>query len=205
MHQPPPVPEHPDAKPPAPPHTPPTIPTGEIGGHRSTWPGVIGTLLCVFAGLGILQRIFSVIFTAIMPQLPLPPEAQLPQNLWLFSLAVAIIGLPLSFIHLMAGIQTLRRKPSARRWVIIFFVYVLVTLPLGLILQYMSIQHQMNVSQQQGGVPAGMGGFMRGFGVFSMFVGAAIALAWPTFLIIWYSRESIRREMAGWATAGSGR
>ena len=194
MHQPPPVPE--DVT-----RTPPVLdPPAPRSTERSSWPGVIGTLICVFAGLGILQRVFGTIFAAITPWLPLPPEVQLPHDLWLFTLVVSIIGLPVSFIHLMAGIQTLRRKPSARRWVIILFVYVLVTLPPWLILQYMSFQHQMSVSQQQGGVPAGMGGFMQGFGAFSMFMGAAFALGWPIFLLIWYSRDSIREEMAAWGS-----
>ena len=179
---------------------PPIVPTGEIGKARSSWPGIIGTLICVFAGLGILQRVFGTIAAATIHLLPLPPEAQLPPGLWLFTLIVSIVGLPISFIHLIAGIQTIRRKPSARLWVIAFFVYVLVMLVPGVILQHMTMQHQATVASQHGSAPPGYAGLMQAMGPVVLGITIVFTIAWPTFVLLWFSRRSIREELASWGT-----
>lgn len=175
---------------------PPTQPTGAVPGHRSSWPGVIGTLLCVFGGIGLLQRVFGVGFMALMPFLPLPPEAKITGTAYVLGLVLSVVGLPLSAVHLTAGIQTLRRKQSARKWVVIFFAYAILLAIPGGAYQYFNMQQQMQQAGQQGGMPAGLGsGFSMGMAV----IGVVISLLWPTFLVIWYSRAKIREEMQGWA------
>jgi hypothetical protein len=178
---------------------------GAIAARSSTWPNVIGTLICVFAGIGILQRVFGTIVVAFMPAFPLPQNAQLPHGLWVFTLALSVVSLPISFVHLAAGVQTLRRKASARRWVVILFVYVVVMLPPAIALQYWSMQHQMSVASQQGGAPPGFAAWGTGFAVGAAIAGALFTLVWPTFLLVWYSRSSIREELADWAAAKGGR
>jgi len=194
MHEPPNAPD-------APQQAPPTLPTGDISEARSKWPNIIGTLICVFAGIGILQRVFGTIAVATIHFLPLPPEAQLPGDIWLFTLILSVVGLPISFIHLMAGIQTLRRKPSARLWVVVFFLYVLVLLVPSVILQHLTMQHQANVATQQGGTPPGFTGIMQALGPVFLGLTVVFSMAWPTFLLIWFSRRSIRDEITAWGAA----
>ncbi len=191
--------EGPPRIPDVPPHAPPTRPTAPVPAARSTWPMVIGVLMCVFGGVGLLQRVLGVVFTALMPVLPLPPEMTITGTLWTFTVVLSIIGLPLSVVHLMAGIQTIRRKPSARRWVVIFFAYAVVLLPPSAVLQYMSTQHQMQQASQQGGSSPGMAAFGQGFALIIAILTVVVALLWPTFLLVWYSRATIREEIASWA------
>ena len=207
MDQPPHVPEYADRPPPVPdapaPVAPPIRPTGEIGGARSSWPNVLGTLICIFAGLGILYRLMGLIGIAIMSMVPLPPEAQMPSNVLWWTVVLSVVGLPVSCLHLLAGIQTLRRRPGARLWVVLFFLYVLALVVPNAILQHMSMQHQMQVTSQQGGAPPGLTQFMQALGPVLIVVTALWSMAWPTFLLIWYSRRRIREEMAGWAARGA--
>ncbi|MFI4882091.1 MAG: hypothetical protein ACIAQU_05855 [Phycisphaerales bacterium JB064] len=181
----------------------PPIAPGEIDSKPPAWPGIIGILICVFAGLGLIQRIFGVGMAIAMPFIPLPPEMKMPDSLWMWTLIITAVGFPVSVLHLIAGIQTLRRKPSARLWVILFFVYVLIMIAPNAVLQYMTFQHQANVASQQGNSPAGMSQMMQAFGSAAMVIGIAISLAWPTFLVIWYSRSSVREHMASWAKAST--
>lgn len=196
MNQPPPIPEHSDAPPSV---APPTQP-GVVPGYRSSWPNVIGTLLCIFGGLGLLQRFAGTVMMAIMPALPMPPELQQTGTFWVMGLLLSIVGLPISIVHLVAGIQTLRRKPSARKWVVIFVVYaVLLVIPSG-IYQYLSFQQQMQQMQQSGqAAPPAMAG--QGFSAIVMILTVVISLAWPGFLLFWYSRGAIRREVESWGAA----
>ena len=196
MDQPPPIPEHSDAPPP---QAPPTQP-GLVPGHRSSWPNVIGTLLCIFGGLGLLQRLAGTVMMAIMPALPMPPELQQTGTFWIVGLLLSIVGLPISVVHLIAGIQTLRRKPSARKWVVIFAVYAVLLVIPNSIYQYLSFQQQMQQLQQssQQAPPAMMG---QGFSAVMTILTIAITLAWPGFLLYWYSRRVIREEVDSWGAA----
>ena len=188
------------------PSTPPMVPTAAIEAPDSKWPNIIGTLICVFAGLGILQRVFSTVFMAIAPALPLPQGTMPSGSLWTWGLALLIIGIPISFIHLWAGVQTIRRRPSARLWVIVFFVYVLLLVGPNTVFQYQSSMHQMQQMQQmqssgqQGAPPPGFAAVMQSVTVASTVAGVLFTLAWPTFLLIWYLRPSIRSEMAAWGS-----
>lgn len=194
--------DHEPPQPPAlPPRAPPLRPSGPIPNATSSWPVWIGVCLCIFGGIGLLQRFFGVIFMAIMPWLPLPPESTITGTLWAVGLALSIVGLPLAAVHLVAGIQTLRRRPSARFWVVIFFVYAVLMLTPGAIYQYLSMQHQIQQAAQQGGTPPGIAAFGRGFALAMVVLAALVALIWPTFLLIWYSRPKIREEVRGWAHA----
>ncbi|MGD1915737.1 MAG: hypothetical protein ACFCBV_06075 [Phycisphaerales bacterium] len=193
--------EEPSNPPEVPKLAPPVMPAGEIGAGVSRWPGVIGVLICIFAGLEILQRVFGTIAAATIHLLPLPPEAQLPPGLWLFTLIVSIVGLPISFIHLLAGIQTIRRRSRARLWVSIFFVYVLVMLVPSVVLQYLTMQHQAAVATQQGSAPPGYAALMQAIGPVVLLLTIAFSMAWPMFLLIWYSRRSIREEVSAWSAA----
>lgn len=186
----------------SPPHTPPVHPTGSIQSPRSNWPTWLGVLMCVFGGIGLLQRFFGVVFMAVMPLVPqsvLPPEMTVTGTLWLFGLVLSIVSLPLSAVHLTAGIQTLRRRPTARFWVVVFFVYAVVILPPGAIYQYIAMQQQMQQAAQQGGAQPGMAALGAGFGLVVGVLGAMVALAWPAFLLIWYSRATIREEVRSWS------
>ncbi len=186
------------------PSTPPVRPTGQIDATRSNWPTWLGVLLCVFGGIGLLQRFFGVVFVAVMPLIPpnvLPPEMTVTGTLWGYGLVLSIVSLPLSAVHLTAGIQTLRRRPTARFWVVAFVIYAVVILPPGAIYQYIAMQHQMQQAAQQGNSPQGMAALGAGFGLVVGVLGAMVALAWPAFLLIWYSRASIREEIRSWKYA----
>lgn len=183
---------------------PPVRQLGPIAAAPSTWATWLGVLLCVFGGIGLLQRFFGVVFMAAMPAVPpsvLPPEMTVTGTLWVFGLVLSIVSLPLSAVHLTAGIQTLRRRPTARFWVVAFFIYAVVILPPGAIYQYIAMQHQMQQAAQQGGSPQGMAALGAGMGMVFAVLGVLVALAWPTFLLVWYSRATIRQEVRSWSAA----
>ncbi|MFI4916679.1 MAG: hypothetical protein ACIAS6_09265 [Phycisphaerales bacterium JB060] len=188
------------------PSTPPVHPTGQFPAVRSSWPTWLGVLLCVFGGIGLLQRFFGVMFMAAMPLVPqsvLPPEMTVTDTLWVFGLILSIVSLPLSAVHLTAGIQTLRRRSSARFWVLAFVIYAVVILPPGAIYQYIAMQRQMQQAAQQGNSPQAIAALGAGFGLVVGVLSAMVALAWPAFLLIWYSRASIREEVRSWSARGS--
>lgn len=202
--------EHDPAPPPAvPAHAPPTVPTGPLAIHRSSWPKVLGILCCVFAGIGVLGRLFQLVGVFAMQHLPIDEWMKPPAHLMGLLIVLALAGFLISAVHVALGVQLLRRRPSMLVLAIVFLgIVVLLHIP-NSIVQWQMQQAQMQGMQQQmaqqsqGGAPPPMMPmqFGAGLGLAMGLIGGLIAIAWPTFLIVWLAWPSHRREIRDGAHA----
>lgn len=184
------------------PHAPPVRPSGPISDATPRWPTVIGVLLIVFGGVGLLMRGFSLVASFAMQSVPMFADALPPPHLWAWTIVLGIVGLPVSLLHLLAGVQTVRRRPSAYALAMGFVAYAVLVLIPGTILQYQTTQWQFQQAAQQGQpMPPAMTSGV--FVLATMLLGVAFSLAWPTFVAVWYNIGSHRALVRGWAAHAS--
>ncbi|MEO1008753.1 MAG: hypothetical protein AAFX79_09305 [Planctomycetota bacterium] len=151
------------------------------------WPTVIGVLCCVFGGLALLGNLCGLIAMPIASQMPgMPPQGGIA---WWLQMVAAVAKIPVSILHLAAGVQLLSRKPSGVRLAVIFAWYAIAMNIIGAAVQVLSTQAALQQQGQQ--VPLG---FNAGF----MVAGTAIACIWPAFLLFWLRRERIRIDVLAW-------
>lgn len=180
--------------------TPPTEAGPIVGANRPAWPMVIGILLIVFGSIGLLQRVAGLVASFVMPNVPFFADMLPPPHLWTWTLVLGVLALPVSLLHLLAGVQTLRRRRSAYALAMGFVLYAVVMLVPGTILQYYTSQWQMQQSAQQG---QPMPAFVAG-GAFMMVMiafGVLFSLAWPAFIAIWFNIPKHKDHVRSWGHA----
>ena len=173
------------------------------------WPKVVGILSTIFGilaitcGVGGVALMFASdkILSGVMgSQLPdgVPPPPMAP-SLDAIMIASATFGLIVNVILILAGISLIRRKPSGRS---LHLVYALLAVVTGFFSTYAGFQGSMKQQQaleawieQHGDTDFGkqiknqqaqQAGMQQTIRVAGTAVGLAVALAWPTFCIVWF-------------------
>lgn len=164
----------------------------------SKWPTVIGVVAIVYSGLmlvcgggGAVMSRFALSHQQI--------QAQLFEtgSLYKMSYAVWMLSWAASILLLIAGIGlTMRRRWSvsvARIWAVAAAIMAL----LGAVLGYANADTVMNQMAQSSrtAMPAGA---MSAFALIGVLISLLFHLALPVFLLIWFAREKIKAEAAGW-------
>ena len=195
--------EQPLSNPPA--MHPPMMP-GINAAPRSVWPSVLGIVAMVFGvlgtlqgGLGLLAPIFLGRFRTFVSSTaqgadPLAGFDQHKTEMTISALLTIAAG-----TWLVAGAILLVQRMRAARIVLLSWAAIKMgVVVFGAWLGYIMNQAQFAAMQQSGTVPPGMTGMM---GVMSA-VGAVIGIAWgwclPIFMIIWFMRPKVRRDIATW-------
>ena len=189
-------------------HTPAATPPSEVGEvppKPPGWPGVIGTISIVFGALGlvcywclILQTMMTPIMMGMMPEDQRPPT---PQGIQLFvQIFQMCAAAGLSVWLLIAGIGLTRRRPWARShtvgWSLAKVLLSFISMVAGVAFAGATVD-QINSQLSRGGTPP----FTVSIAWMFIFIviGLVWALLWPVFLLIWFSRGSVKDEVAAWA------
>lgn len=135
-----------------------------------------------------------------MTNVPLFADMLPPPHLWTWTLVLGVVSLPVSVLHLLAGVQTLRRRPSAYALAMGFVLYAVVVLVPGTILQYYNSQWQIQQSAQQG---QPMPAYMNSSALVMVMIvfGVLFTLAWPTFIAIWFNISRHKEHVRSWGHA----
>jgi hypothetical protein len=197
--------------------TPPQYP-GAVPTQPSTWPTVIGILMIIIGSIGLLIYGCGGAVSTIMPSIlsgaaNSPNANQDPVTVaqltfyrtylpWNIGNAVVLIAQ--GALVLVAGIRLLRRRSSAARfarlWAVARLVWVVPQSVVGYLMSAHMFQALADAGAQSGQpMPGNMMALMQGFGVIGAVMGAVFYSAFPIFLLIWFSRTSIRGEMAQWS------
>ncbi len=214
---------HAPPNPAPPPGAPPTVP-GPIRRARSQWPNVVGVLAIIFGSLGMLMHgcgtagLYLNLFTSqAMEQLAtdIPPEQSdiltVQHDVALKYIAPATIANVLRFANavflLIAGIACNRRQPGTRRLLLIYAIAEMVVMTVAIGIEWAMQQEIMSAlakslqAQQSGGIPPGMMGVMGAFGSIGVIIKLLFCAVWPVFLIIWFNRAAVVKEIATWRPA----
>jgi hypothetical protein len=109
-----------------------------------------------------------------------------------FTQAATFIGLGVLAVLLLAGIQTLRRKPGGRMLHMLYAVLTIIQIVIAAIIFY-RVASQIDTTGQPQHIAIGFRAGMIG-GLIGTLTGAI----YPTFLLIWFSRRKIREQVRQW-------
>lgn len=184
--------------------TPPTQP-GAIEQPRkaTSWPTVIGVIAIVYGVIGLLggacglvsQEVVTDQATSAPAGMAMTEEMQSPaMKAW--SSVGTVIGLGLSVLLIGGGIQLTRRRRNGGACVKVWAVanILMVLVGMGITMTAMTSSMEQMPGTQFPGSP----GFFEGMIIFSLLVGVLIGCAVPVFMLIWFSRKTIKDEVAGW-------
>ena len=171
---------------------------GEPLGTR--WPVVIGTIGVVLAALIVLDKIDDLVMLnwteadwsrLLGPDLAALVYAALPPTAWRLLKSLVHIGLG---VLLASGALALRHRRlhgvrRCRLWAWLSIAWVLGSMTVGLILARQSL----------GDIPGLSVYGWQAAAAFGIIVAVGILLAFPTFLLIWFSRDAVRAEYESWA------
>ncbi len=190
----------------APPTTPGPIAMGQ---GRSAWPTAIGVISIVFgvlSGLSNAVQVISPLFMEAM-QAGMPPEvrdqmrAQTAVTRQWFPVTISIAAgqLALGILLLACGVLILARRRSGPSltiwWAVLKIVLVAVSAYVGRLVQ----ADMTKAMQASGQFPGGWFGMTAGlFGAVGIMMVLVTGWAWPVFVLVWFSRPTIRREVSLW-------
>ena len=151
-------------------------PVGQPQPPRPRWATVIGVISIIWASLKLLCCGW----------------ASFLNNLWYFTMA-EVVGFVAAFILFVGGIQLLRQRRWARRCLLLYGGIT------AAVLACVSVPFAIRVIPWILGAPpwrewepelsASLAHAIFGF---------LISLAWPVFVLIWFNRPAIRRQMSDW-------
>ena len=121
-------------------------------------------------------------------------ESMFPEGYFTFQLAHRISGMALNVVLLTAAICLLRRRTAARPLHMIYAALQIVLVSVGAIITVSMMSNFTDSTQPPGGPVTGMRA--------SMMFGAVWGVIWgspyPFFLLIWFLRASIAKDVASW-------
>jgi hypothetical protein len=154
------------------------------------WPIVIGILSICLAGWGMVSLQLSQ-SNARMNSAAREILTMFPDWYMEYSEGAVFIGLGVSVILLLAGIQTLRRKPRGRMWHMLYAALAIIQVVIGCILFSIALGQLDSTSQSQ---PVTYYDIVQVSG----FAGMRSGAAYPIFLLIWFSLRKIREQVRQW-------
>jgi len=152
------------------------------------WAIAIGVISIIYASLGLICTPVSLVSSRAMPS---PPgfEEMLPPWFETYSIVAGLVGMGVAVILLVAGIGLVRRRGGA---VSLHVVYGLIAVLMGIVGMFVTFA-AFDFSRLEGPAKAGAIGGVAG---------GIIGLAYPIFVLIWFSRAKIRQQAAGWQHPG---
>ena len=107
-----------------------------------------------------------------------------------YSTAASLVGIVLAVLLLVAGICLLKRVRIVRG---LYVTYAGVGLVLSAVGAVITIAVMIPLLQKSDMPEVGIiGGIVGGV------IGGAIGMAWPIFLLVWFSRRKIRQQIQQW-------
>lgn len=199
-----------------PPVSPPTTPDSSpydlpLSEQPSKWPTVIGIIAIVLASFGLLGAVcvFGSMFVpgmgfnpAMMPGGPGPANSSVDMAEWAdimqFNNAVGgVMSLAFSVLEMIGGILLLERRRIAVSW-LKAFAWLTIMLSIGFQIWSWSsgmMQQMMEFNAAIAG-PGGRYAVIGGIG--GVVCATVFGLAFPVFLLIWFSRSKVKAEVSTW-------
>lgn len=189
--------------------TPPMQP-GPLGQrtYQNNWPTVLGVVLIVFGAGGMLAGMGGIFGPMIQEwAASLAPQAQAQLEVttkWRTWTVVSSAGaLLIATLLLCSGIFLARRARHSvwmlRVWGLIKMVYAAFAAVLGYQMQKEAVEALLSDPSAMGGAPPFAPSLFHAIGWIGIAIGVAWAWALPVFVLIWFGRARIRRQIAEWS------
>jgi preprotein translocase subunit SecG len=194
------------------PAAPPTTPGVIVVRRRRNWSTVIGVISIVLGSLGVVGSawngvglfIAKVIRGTLVATGGTAQAAFAGMDRWMIPLAIShVLMCGVAFLLIVAGVKTNGRSPIGRKLHIVWAWLKILVAILSSILGVLIQQTQLEAMQASSGSSGnGTAGISAAFSPILTMVTVAIGICWqaayPTFILIWFARPSIREEVARW-------
>lgn len=169
--------------------------------RRSAIPKVIGILMIIFGSLGLLSALLGLARSSLDDMQAFTDGAMETPIVTAFAEVerigkiVSLVGLPISVLHLVAGIAAVRYRASAPKlaigYAVLAALHTLATTIVTATLIMPAMEAMMRELSQNAG-PIGMSGFMSTTMTAALIGGTIVGLAWPTVVGVLMSRQRAR-------------
>jgi len=147
---------------------------------KPAWPTVIGVISIVFAGWGLVCAPLFIVINLLNPRI----IDSAPEWYGTYVIIHAFFGILLAVIHLIGGITLLKRRPASMTLLLTYACLAVVSGLIACVITFITA----------GSMPAA---FQAGRRV-GAFVGLLFGMAYPVFLLIWFSRTKIKQQVRQW-------
>lgn len=187
------------------PHYPPTQAGGAVQfAQQPSWHIPIGIICIILGGLGVLGGCFGVIGAPLMSAFEeelassgIAHEFGYAEEMTPLTMAMSVVALLVALMLLFVGIGIVQRRKSvvssARAWAVIKMVLVVA----NVLVQYTLMGDQMDAMVADANALIS-GSTFRIIFIAGSVVGVAWGWALPIFLLVWFSRDKIRAQVADW-------
>jgi hypothetical protein len=165
----------------------------------STWPVVIGYVSVGVASLFLLLTLWGVVSqsTGFGGARSKEWQDSLPDWAHTWQIVSGVFVVCAYGVLILAGLCLAKRRPIARP---LHFLYAALAVPMTIIGTWLTFRLAEYVPMPAGpNVPPGMAGMMKNMMVLGAILGIPFALAYPTFLVIWFLRAPIAKEVRTWS------
>ncbi len=151
---------------------------------RPVWPIAIGVISTVWASLAVLGGIVAVFTSGAKARFGRGPNLYDYAADWyaLFLTVIAVAGAAIAVCLLIGGISLLKRRPFARTFHLMYGILTIVISAVSLAGQITALDF------------AAMPTALR-IGTIVGFASMLLGIAYPVFLIIWFSRRKIMNDL----------
>lgn len=176
--------------------------TDVAGGSPVRWPGVVGAIGIVLGVLMFIDQAEDLLMAPALrsaewwgrffrPELADFIVRAMPPVAW--SLVSAMTGVVLAGLLLLGSIRLRRRHRSGvaltRAWAWLVMVWVAIEM----------VRALWWLGRYAAEIPGVIPGQWEGYAAFGILVALVVTLGYPVFLLIWFARPAVRRELAAWA------
>ena len=181
------------------PFTPPTqAPPPSV--RASVWPTVVGIIGIIYASLGLFGTFCGLAFFFILlsyadwlesfgiPEQELQ-EMQASMSPVSWTVLASVVGLALVILLFVGAVRLLRRQASGAR---LCALWSWMIIPWTIIATVITLVFHFNAPEPSGGRWEQIGTAIIGA------IGTVIGLVLPVFMVIWFSRPTIKSQVAQW-------
>ena len=168
--------------------------------QASVWPTVVGIISIIYASLGLFGTFCGLAFLFVLPSfadwlrgLGMPEEdvqalaTSMPPVGWtVFS---SLVGLAMIILLFVGALRLLRHRASGAR---LCALWSWMIIPWTIIATVITLVFQLNAP-----VPSSDPGQQIGAAIGSV-IGVVVGLVLPVFMVIWFSRPTIKSQVAQW-------
>jgi len=156
---------------------------------RSAWPTVIGIISTIFAAMGLICTPISLAINAFNPATQKVHEF-MPEWYRTWELGSGLVGVAFAVLLLIAGISLMKRRPIGRSLHLIYAI-------IGTVMTVINAVAIVLLIGETSDMPDPMRYGMIGGGA----GGVCLGLAYPIFLLIWFLRGPVAKEVKTWKAA----
>ena len=168
--------------------------------RASVWPTVVGIIGIIYASLSLFGTFCGLAYPFILPlyvdwmrSVGVPEqdvqewEISMPPIGW--TVLAGVVGLALVILLFVGAVRLLRRQASGAR---LCALWSWIIIPWTIIATVITLVFHFNVP-----VPSGGQGEQIGTAILTV-IGTVIGLVLPVFMVIWFSRATIKSQVAQW-------